>query len=83
MTNLFYLFFMVDAAGDNGAEKFYLGFRECVNEMLRFLVEKQGLNSADPIVVQIMKHLREQSQHFLPPSGKYVKGMLKKKNVSL
>lgn len=47
-------------------EKFYLGFTECMDEVMRFLVEKKGYNASDTICVDLLSHLKEHNKKFRP-----------------
>lgn len=47
-------------------EKFYMGFKECLDELMRYFVEKHSLSPQDPLLQNLMEHLQEQSQKFSP-----------------
>jgi len=50
-------------------EKFLMGYKECRDEVMRFLVEKAGYDAADPFCLTLLKHLHKQSQKFVPESA--------------
>lgn len=58
--------FQVDGAGRQCCEdKFYMGFKECQDEVMRYYVEFEGRDIKDPVCVNIGKHLEQTSQKFL------------------
>ncbi|XP_062619531.1 protein hairy-like [Saccostrea cucullata] len=59
--------FQVDGAGRACCEdKFYMGFKECQDEVMRYYVEFEGRDIKDPVCINIGKHLEQASQKFLP-----------------
>lgn len=50
------------------SEKFYMGFKECEAELMRFLVENEGWDAKDQICSRLMKQLDEASKKY---TGKY------------
>ncbi|XP_064604207.1 uncharacterized protein LOC135469621 isoform X2 [Liolophura sinensis] len=46
------------------SEKFYMGFKECEAELMRFLVEKEGWDAKDQICSRLMKQLDEASKKY-------------------
>ncbi|XP_048741304.1 uncharacterized protein LOC125655172 isoform X2 [Ostrea edulis] len=59
--------FQVDGAGRACCEdKFYMGFKECQDEVMRYYVEFEGRDIKDPVCVNVDKHLEQASQKFLP-----------------
>ncbi|XP_055881700.1 transcription factor cwo-like [Biomphalaria glabrata] len=47
------------------ATKFYMGFKEAQDEVMRFLVEVESVNAMDPFCKKIMNHLENASQKFI------------------
>lgn len=47
------------------AEKFYMGFKEAQDEVMRFLVEVESVSVIDPFCKKIMKHLENASKKFV------------------
>lgn len=45
--------------------KFYLGFKEAGDEVMRFLVEVQSISAVDPFCKKIMKHMEKASKKFI------------------
>ncbi|XP_033745404.1 uncharacterized protein LOC117330938 [Pecten maximus] len=51
--------------------KFYLGFKDCQDEVMRFFVEQEGWEANDPLCCKIMLHLSQSSSKFISSaSGK-------------
>ncbi|XP_021371008.1 transcription factor cwo-like isoform X2 [Mizuhopecten yessoensis] len=51
--------------------KFYLGFKDCQDEIMRFCVEQEGWDANDPLCCKIMSHLNQTSSKFISSaSGK-------------
>ncbi|XP_060080943.1 uncharacterized protein LOC132560295 [Ylistrum balloti] len=51
--------------------KFYLGFKDCQDEVMRFFVEQEGWEANDPLCCKIMLHLSQTSNKFISSaSGK-------------
>lgn len=51
--------------------KFYLGFKDCQDEVMRFFVEQEGWEANDPLCCKIMLHLSQTSSKFISSaSGK-------------
>ena len=46
--------------------KFYMGFKECQDEVMRFLVENEDNNASDQVCVCMMEYLGKASKRFLP-----------------
>lgn len=58
--------FQVEGAGRPCCEdKFYMGFKECQDEVMRYYVEFEGRDIKDPVCVNISKHLEQISLKFL------------------
>uniref|UniRef100_K1QIW2 Uncharacterized protein n=1 Tax=Magallana gigas TaxID=29159 RepID=K1QIW2_MAGGI len=58
--------FKVEGAGRPCCEdKFYMGFKECQDEVMRYYVEFEGRDIKDPVCVNISKHLEQISLKFL------------------
>lgn len=51
------------------AEKFYLGFKECEAETIRYFVECEGLDSKDQFCMRVISHLEAASQKFISGNG--------------
>jgi hypothetical protein len=47
------------------ATKFYMGFKEAQDEVMRFLVEVESVSAMDPFCKKIMKHLENASKKFV------------------
>ncbi|XP_012935282.1 transcription factor cwo isoform X2 [Aplysia californica] len=47
------------------ATKFYMGFKEAQDEVMRFLVEVESVSAMDPFCKKIMKHLENASKKFI------------------
>ncbi|CAG5122338.1 unnamed protein product, partial [Candidula unifasciata] len=47
------------------ATKFYMGFKEAQDEVMRFLVEVESVNAMDPFCKKIMNHLENASKKFI------------------
>ncbi|KAJ8302329.1 hypothetical protein KUTeg_021316, partial [Tegillarca granosa] len=50
-------------------QKFYMGFKECQDELMRYFVEEEGWDSKDKLLVRIMNHLDQSSAKFNSESG--------------
>ncbi|KAL5010229.1 hypothetical protein ScPMuIL_012534 [Solemya velum] len=46
-------------------DKFYLGFRECQDEVIRYLVEVEGWDAKEKLCNRLMAHLASSSEKFL------------------
>lgn len=46
-----------------------MGYKECRDEVMRFLVEMAGYEAADPFCLSLLKHLHNQSKKFVPESA--------------
>ncbi|RUS91494.1 hypothetical protein EGW08_000715 [Elysia chlorotica] len=46
------------------ATKFYMGFKEAQDEVMRFLVEVESINTIDPFCKKIMNHLENANKKF-------------------
>ena len=46
--------------------KFYMGFKECQDEVMRFLVETEDNSTSDQVCVCMMKYLGKAGKKFLP-----------------
>ncbi|GFO42763.1 hairy/enhancer-of-split related with yrpw motif protein 1 [Plakobranchus ocellatus] len=46
------------------ATKFYMGFKEAQDEVMRFLVEVESINAMDPFCKKIMNHLENANKKF-------------------
>ncbi|ELU02556.1 hypothetical protein CAPTEDRAFT_196737 [Capitella teleta] len=55
----------IELGGDQHSN-FKLGFQECRDEAMKFLVERQELNAADPLCRNLMHHLQEQLNKYQP-----------------
>lgn len=47
------------------AAKFYMGFKEAQDEVMRFLVEVESINTMDPFCKKIMNHLENANKKFM------------------
>ncbi|XP_041347290.1 uncharacterized protein LOC121367244 [Gigantopelta aegis] len=52
--------------------KFYMGFKECQDEVMRFLVENEDNNMSDQVCVCMMEYLGKAAKKFLP-TGRRIK----------
>ncbi|XP_065938214.1 class E basic helix-loop-helix protein 40 [Magallana gigas] len=71
--------FQVDGVGRPCCEdKFYMGFKECQDEVMRYYVEFEGRDIKDPVCVNISKHLDlislkfQSTDHYHPRISDYM-----------
>lgn len=64
---LFFVFFFESTVnqGQCCAEKFYLGFKECEAETIRYFVECEGLDNKDQFFMRVISHLEAVSKKHL------------------
>jgi YRPW motif-containing protein len=55
--------------GLSSLESFRVGYHECLTESMHFLVEKQGMYSADPFCLRMMSHLQKHYDRLGRPSN--------------
>ena len=48
---------------ERSEELFYLGFNECQDETMRYLVEKQGMNMNDQLMSGLISHLKTTKEY--------------------
>lgn len=62
-------------------DKFYLGFRECQDEVIRYLVEVEGWDAKEKLCNRLMAHLASSSEKFLH-TGEYTEHFNEKLDIS-
>ena len=61
-----------DGGGSNACcqEKFFMGYKECQEELLQYLIETEGVEPKDAFCQRIMTYLDQSSKKFLKtPKG--------------
>ena len=49
----------------------YIGFKECQDEVMRFLVEVEGWDAADRLCIMLMAHLEQAGEKFRIMNGRF------------
>jgi hypothetical protein len=68
-----------DGGGSNLCclEKFFMGFKECQEEVLQYLIETEGVDPKDSFCQRVSSHLDQTSSKFLKTNAGMLYNLIK------
>jgi hypothetical protein len=58
-------------------EKFFMGFKECQEEVLQYLIETEGVDPKDSFCQRVSSHLDQTSSKFLKTNAGMLYNLIK------